>query len=55
MPAPVAIVAALFVAAAGLVVGGVYLLVGMPWALIATGLLLFGAAVHLRSRLKPNG
>jgi hypothetical protein len=51
----IALVALLFVAAAAFVVAGVHLLAGMAWAFIASGLLLFGAAVYLRSGLTPHG
>lgn len=55
MGAAVALIALLFLAAAAFIVAGVYLLGGLPWAFIATGLLLFGAALALRSGLKSNG
>ncbi|WP_167470404.1 hypothetical protein [Mesorhizobium jarvisii] len=51
----IAFIAVLFVSAAAFIVVGIYLLVGMPWAFIAVGLLMFGAAIFLRSGLKPNG
>ncbi|WP_189400900.1 MULTISPECIES: hypothetical protein [unclassified Mesorhizobium] len=51
----IALIALLSVAAAAFIVAGIFMLAGMPWAFIAVGLLLFGAAVFLRSGLKPNG
>lgn len=55
MPGAVAVVALLFVAAAAFVIVGIYLLAGLPWAFIAFGLMMFGAAVHLRAGLTTNG
>ncbi len=55
MSMAVAVVALLFVAAAGFLLAGIHLLAGMAWASIALGLMLFGAAVFLRSGLKPHG
>jgi len=49
------LVAMLFLAAAAFVVAGVHMLAGLAWSLIVLGLLLFGAAIYLRSGLKPNG
>lgn len=51
----IALIAVLFVVAAGFVVVGINMLAGLPWAFIAVGLLLFGAGIFLRSGLKPNG
>lgn len=55
MPGAVAIVAFLFVVAAAFVIVGIHMLAGTAWALIALGLMLFGAAIYLRSGLTPNG
>ena len=55
MKSAIALVALMFVAAAAFIVVGIYLLVGLPWAFIAVGLLMFGAAIFLRSGLTPNG
>jgi hypothetical protein len=44
----VALVALLFLAAAGFVVAGIAMLAGMAWAFVATGCFLFAAALHLR-------
>lgn len=55
MNGALAIVALLFVVGAAFLVVGVHLLAGMAWAFIAMALMLFGAAIYLRSGLKPNG
>ena len=55
MRAALAIIALLFLAAGGCLVAGILLLAGLPWALLATGILLFAAAIFLRSGLRPNG
>lgn len=55
MKGALAIIGLLFLAAAALVVAGIGMLAGLPWALIALGVLLFGAAIVLRAGLKPNG
>jgi hypothetical protein len=55
MPVVVALLALMFIAAGGLVVAGVYLVFGLAWSLIASGVLIFGAAVHIRAGLKTNG
>lgn len=54
MAAALSIIALLFALAAGCIVAGIYLLAGTAWALIAIGLLLFGAAVYLRSGMTPH-
>lgn len=51
----IAFIALLAIAAAAFVVAGIHMLLGMAWAFIAVGLLMFGAAVFLRSGLTPNG
>jgi hypothetical protein len=43
------------VVAAALVTAGVGLLLGVPAALIATGLFLFGAAARLQNVMAPRG
>jgi hypothetical protein len=53
--AAIAVVVLLFVAAAAFVVVGVHMLVGLAWAFITVGLLLFGAGAYLRTGLTPNG
>lgn len=55
MQVALAVVAVLFLIAGGFVVAGVLLLAGLPWALIATGVLLFAVAAFLRSGLRPHG
>lgn len=50
----VALIVLLLVAAAGLIVAGIHLLVGPAWAMIAAGLLLVNAALVLRKGL-TNG
>jgi hypothetical protein len=50
----IAIVAFLFLASAACIVAGVQMLAGMAGALIASGLILFGAGAYLRAGLKPN-
>lgn len=51
----VLLVTLLFLAAAAFTVVGIHMLAGLAWAYIALGLLLFGAAIYLRSGLRPNG
>ncbi len=48
----VTVVVAMFVAAAGLMLSGLYLLAGLAWTMIAAGAFLFGAGVVLRAGLK---
>ena len=55
MNTALAFLALLFLAAAAFVVTGVHLLAGMAWAFIALGVLLFAAAIYLRSGLSRNG
>lgn len=55
MPIALAIIALLFAAAAACLIAGVYLLLGMAWALLASGVLLGAAAFYLRLRLPLNG
>lgn len=55
MPLALAIVALLFAAAAVCLIAGVYLLLGVAWAVLASGGLLGTAAFYLRLRLSPNG
>ena len=50
-----ALIVLLSVGAAGFVVTGITMLAGLPWAFISTGILMFGAAIFLRSGLTPNG
>ncbi len=54
MTSALVVLALVFGGAAASLVTGVFLLAGLPWALIATGLLLFGAGIQLQSGLK-NG
>lgn len=54
MPIAILTILLLFVAAGSLVVAGVYLLVGLPWALIAAGVFIFAGAFSLRMGLKSN-
>jgi hypothetical protein len=54
MKLAITLIALLSAAAAGFIIAGIHMLAGMAWAFIAVGLLLFGAAVFLRSGLKPN-
>lgn len=49
------LVTLLFLGAAAFTVAGVHMLAGLAWAYITLGLLLFGAAIYLRSGLKPHG
>ncbi|HEX2654265.1 MAG TPA: hypothetical protein VHN11_11530 [Xanthobacteraceae bacterium] len=51
MKIAIAIVAALFAASGGFVIAGIYLMLGLAWAFIAAGVLLFGAATSLRMGL----
>ena len=53
MTIALAILALLFVAAAGFVIAGVYLLLGLAWAFIVCGIMLFGAGIYLRAGLRP--
>lgn len=55
MTIAVATLALLFVAGAAFIVVGVHLLVGVAWAFIACGILLFGAGIYLRAGIRPNG
>lgn len=54
MTIAIAVVLLLFAASVVALVSGVHMLFGAAWALIALGLLLFGAGVYLRSGL-TNG
>jgi len=51
----VLLVTLLFLAAAGFTLVGIHMLAGLAWAFIVLGLLLFGAAIYLRSGLRPHG
>jgi hypothetical protein len=51
----VLLVTLLFLCAAAFTVVGIHMLAGLAWAFIVFGMLLFGAAIYLRSGLKPNG
>jgi hypothetical protein len=55
MSIAIATLTLLFVAGAAFIVAGVHLLVGLAWAFIACGILLFGAGVYLRAGIRPNG
>lgn len=46
---------AMLVAAFGLMLAGVYLIVGLPGTLIGSGLVLIGLTLLLQMGLKPNG
>lgn len=48
------LVIALLLAAAGLAVAGVYLLLGLPWSLIAAAVILVAFAMLLRTGMVPN-
>ena len=37
------------------VVAGIYLLVGLAWTLVASGLILFAAAIFLRAGMTAHG
>jgi hypothetical protein len=50
----VALIFVLLLAGSGLAVAGVYLLAGMPWALLAGGMVLVAAAFGLRAGLPPH-
>lgn len=54
MKIALAIIVLMFVAAAAFVIVGIHLLAGVAWAFIGTGVLLFGAAVYLRSGLSAH-
>lgn len=46
---------ALQLAFAGLLIAGIYLLVGLPWSLIAGALLCLAAYINLYSRMTSRG
>ena len=54
MKIAVALIVLLFIASAGFLLVGINMLAGLAWAFIALGILLFGAAIFLRSGLKPD-
>jgi len=45
----------LLLIASGLAVGGIYLLVGLAWAMIAAAVALAAFAILLRMGMTPNG
>lgn len=51
MGVALAVVGLMFAGAAGFIIAGVYMLCGLPWALISFGVALFVAAAALRSGL----
>lgn len=48
-------VSLLLLLAGGLAVGGVYLLLGLAWAMLAAAAVLLGFAIVLRMGMTPNG
>lgn len=51
----IGLIVALFLAAAACVIAGIYLLAGLAWALIGSGVLLFAAAMLLRAGMTAHG
>jgi hypothetical protein len=55
MPTVIALFVLMLVAGATFVVAGVHLLLGIAWAFIVCGVLLFAGGVYLRAGIRPNG
>lgn len=55
MSIAIVLIAALFLAAGACAIAGVFLLAGVAWSLLATSILLFGAAYILRRGLITDG